>query len=67
MVTLGEVYRPEDITSLRDIQGKDLTPTALTPIPSKANLETILREIEVMKKDITLIKQALTSHGIIVG
>lgn len=67
MVTLGEVYRPEDITLLRDIQGKDLTPTALTPRPSKTNLETILREIEGMKKDITLIKQALTSHGIIVG
>ena len=61
---MGEVYRPEDITSIREIQGKDLTPISRPPITSRANIETILREIEEMKKDITLIKQALKSHGI---
>ena len=63
-VTLGEVYRPEDVASIREIRGKDLTPTSIPSMSSKANIESILREIEVMKKDITLIKQALKSHGI---
>lgn len=63
---MGEVYRPEDIISARDIQVKDLTPTSLPSITLKANIETILQEIEVIKKDITLIKQALKSNGIIV-
>jgi hypothetical protein len=61
---LGEVYRPEDVTPIRDVKGRDLTPTALTPLSSQINLETILREIKVIKKDITLIKQALKAHGI---
>jgi hypothetical protein len=64
---VGEVYRPEDAVSIRDVQGRDLTPTSLPPTTSKANLETILREINVMKRDITLIKQALKSHGIVVS
>jgi hypothetical protein len=61
---LGEVYRPEDVTSLRDVQARDLTPSSLSP--SQVNLRTILREIEDMKKAITQIKQALQSHGITV-
>ena len=61
---MGEVYRPDDVTALRDGHVRDLTPTSLPLLSLKVNLETILREIEVMKKDIILIKQALKSHGI---
>lgn len=65
-VLLGEVYRPEDIPSMRESQVRDLTPSALSPSSPTINLATIMREIEGMKKDIAQIKQVLQSHGIAV-
>jgi hypothetical protein len=61
---LGEVYKPENMIQKRKRQVPDLTPTPLPQSSSPMSLETILREIESMKAEITKIKQSLRAHGI---
>jgi len=61
---LGEVYRPEDIIQRKKRQIRDLTPTPIPQPATPTSLETILREIESMKAEITKIKQALRAHSI---
>jgi len=58
---MGEVFKPEDIILKKEWPIPDLTPR---PIPQPASLETIQREIESMKAEITKIKQILRAHGI---
>jgi hypothetical protein len=58
---MGEVFKPEDIILKKERHIPDLTPR---PIPQPASLETIQREIESMKAEITKIKQTLRAHGI---
>lgn len=61
---MGEVYRPEDVIKRRKGQVRDLTPTPIPHPASPMNLEVIFQEIELMKAEITKIKQALRTHGI---
>lgn len=60
---LGEVFKPEDIIRKKERPIPDLTPR---PIPQPASLEVILQEIKSMKMEITKIKLALRTHGIVI-
>ena len=60
---LGEVFKPEDIIRKKERPIPDLTPR---PIHQPASLEVILQEIKSMKMEITKIKLALRTHGIVI-
>lgn len=57
---MGEVFKPEDILKKK----RYIPDLASRPIPQPPNLETIVEDIETIKKEIVKIKSVLKSHGI---
>ena len=60
---LGEVFRPEDLVGKK--KPSDLSPglDAITP----ATLREVIREIKLLKTEVTKIKQVLKANGLVVG
>ena len=56
---MGEVFKPEDI-----LKKERRIPDLSRPIPQPTNLEAIIQDIALIKKEISKIKSALKAHGI---
>ena len=57
---MGEVFKPEDVLK----KERHVSDLASKPIPRLTDLESILQEIAVIKREINKIKVALKTHGI---
>ena len=60
---MGEVYRPEDLVGVKK-KPSDLSPglRGITP----TTLQDVIREIRLLKAEVTKIKQVLRANGLVI-